>query len=213
MHHRPRHTRQLRHPGPNKVSARVLIVTLLDRRINTDGVDPRLPRLHLALRPVDPGLEIHKFTGQHQPRLLPGQPQVVGRKRHQHRPHPEVDPPVGIQIPHGGIDERIAGATLTPRPQILWISGSRPHPGINFRKRLPFDFRFTLQLLHEVTVPMEPRREGADGAGPSRVTCRPLPGQLRGSLLGRLIHLPHRNRPIGEIRRKPRAGALRSDRG
>ena len=49
----------------------VLILALLDRVVNADGVDTCDPRLHLTLAVMDSRLIIYKLAGQMQRRTAP----------------------------------------------------------------------------------------------------------------------------------------------
>ena len=131
-----------------------MVLALLDRVVDPDRVDAGGARLHLALAPVDARLVIHKQARQHQAAVPPGQPELVARHRHQHRPHAEVDPAGGDQGPHAGIHKRQAGAPLGPGRQPLRLAG--PQAGGERVQLLELQIRLAFQLLDEVAVPVQP---------------------------------------------------------
>ena len=102
------------HPAAYELALGVLIHRLLDGVIDAQGINARRPRLHLHLWIVDTWLKIDKELGQMVGRSLPMQPKVVGSKGHQHGPHAEVDPTLGDQETHAGIDKRITRLSGAP---------------------------------------------------------------------------------------------------
>ena len=105
---RRRHGGKLRHPLPDEHPVRVLILRLLDRVIDPDGVDAGDPGLHLALAVMNAGLIVGELARQMQRRPPPVKPQMIGGKAHHHRPHTERQPAGRRKRTHAGIDKRIA---------------------------------------------------------------------------------------------------------
>ena len=145
--------RQFRTPAADEHAVLIVITTLLDRVVDPDGVDGGAARLHLALTPVNPRFVIHKLPRQMQTAVSPGQPEVVTRKRHQHRPHPEVDPAMRSEGSHAGIDKWNSCRPLSPSGQTIGIGISQvPHEGV---KILPLDRWLILEFLDEMAVPVK----------------------------------------------------------
>ena len=103
------------HPAAYELALGVLIHRLLDGVIDAQCINARRSRLHLHLWVVNAWLKIDKELGQMVSRSLPMQPKVVGSEGHQHGPHAKVDPTLGQQETHAGIDKRITRMSGAPR--------------------------------------------------------------------------------------------------
>ena len=77
----------VRDPLPDENACSVLILALLDRVIDADGVDSCDPRLHPTLAVMDARLVIDKLACQMQRRTAPIQPQMIAGKAHHHGAH------------------------------------------------------------------------------------------------------------------------------
>ena len=128
------HLGQLGHPSPNEVPVRVLVQGLLGGRIDAQGVDARGAALHLHLAPVDARFEVGELPRQVQAGGAPMQPQVVGRKAHQHGPHAEIQPAGGVEAAHAGVHHGVARLPVLPG---LQPAGLRVAPSRRTRKVLP----------------------------------------------------------------------------
>ena len=134
----------------------VLILALLDRVIDADGVDSCDPRLHLTLAVMDARLVIDKLACQMQRRTAPIQPQMVAGKAHHHGAHAKGEPACRRKRAHTGINQRIPCAPVLPGKQALRRVWRVFVPiTIGRVKGAEFGFRLILELLDEVTVPMQ----------------------------------------------------------
>ena len=68
------HPPQFSYPTTNKTSSRIVINALLDRVVDTDGVDSCRTGLHLHLSVVDAGFVVGEKFGQVQRRPAPVEP-------------------------------------------------------------------------------------------------------------------------------------------
>ena len=69
-----RHCFQLRHETLDELSLGILILDLLDRRVDPDSVDSGDPRLHLRLTEVNAWLEVEELAAEMQSRRPPREP-------------------------------------------------------------------------------------------------------------------------------------------
>ena len=126
---------------------------------------------------MDAGLKVEKLARQKQARFAPVQPQVVGRKTHQHGPHAKVKPTRGAQLAHAGVHHGEAGLPFAPglqtRPVDLAIvhTVTRAQPVGRARKVAKLNRGFIFQLLHEMAMPAQAARETAQSIGQAAV-CR-----------------------------------------
>ena len=102
----PRNPCQLRNPATNERSLRVVFLTLFDRIVNPNRVDPRHPCLHLKLRKVNARLEIEKTACQMLHPVLPRMVHVMRQKADHHGAHSKVQIPRLPDAPHAGIHKR-----------------------------------------------------------------------------------------------------------
>ncbi len=72
-----RHLGQFGQPAAGEGAGRVLVLALLDRVVDARRVDAGGARLHLHLRPVDPGFIIGELARQVLAGHAPIQPQVI----------------------------------------------------------------------------------------------------------------------------------------
>ena len=92
--------------------------------------------------------------------MSPVQPQLVGRKRHQQRPHPEIQPPGVTQHPHACINHGVTRMTRRPGVELsLFINLKWPfvthviHQAVYAAK---LQLRLGFQLLYEMAMPVQP---------------------------------------------------------
>ena len=77
---RHRNSLQFRDPPANEVSTRILVLCLLDRRVDPHGVDPGDAALHLDLAVVNTWLVVREEPGEVVGWFLPVIPEMVGRE-------------------------------------------------------------------------------------------------------------------------------------
>jgi len=122
---------------------------------------------------VDTRLEVEAVSSEEQSRRPPVELQGIARKRHDQRPHPKRKPAGGDEAPHAGIHERVARAARLPRVEPLGADLGFTQAVGSPQHVVKLDRRFILELLHEVSVPVEP--------GLHRLQA-PLPGLEFGTL-------------------------------
>jgi hypothetical protein len=193
--------REFRHPSPRENPIRIQIEALLHGIIDARCIDAGLPRLHLHLRPVDAGFIVGEEAGKPGPARLPIEREMVACDRLNHRAHPEIQPAGRDQGSHAGIHERQARLAGGPGLQHGIIRRGVHTPRfMQGMLRTPFESRFALQLLDEVTMPVEPGNEAVDrcqgnGALDWRqarkllaLTIAALQGLVQGECSGRKRH-------------------------
>ena len=89
---------------------------------------------------------------------LPGLPAVVGKKAHQHGPHPEVKITSCGYTTHAGINHRYARLALLPGNYkfVIYCLPNGVEPIVGIGKLQP---RAGFQLLHKMAVPQQPLAE------------------------------------------------------
>ena len=78
---------------------------------------------------------------------------MMGEKRHEHRSRPKVDVASVEQATHRGVNEWIAGHTVSPGGQTLWIIAARVLV-IAAIQILALHAAFHFKFLYEVAMPM-----------------------------------------------------------
>ncbi len=147
----------------------VVVETLFHRRIDADGVDAGLAGLHLALRPMDAWFVIREQAGEGGARGLPGQPEIVGGEGHEHGAHAEIDPAMGDEIAHRGVEEGVAGLAGDPALEGGWVGWMGAEISQSRDEGLGFDGGLCFEFLNEMAVPVQAGDEGAHGADPGLV--------------------------------------------
>ena len=89
------HLAQFWDPLVDKIPMGIMVLALLNRIINTNGIDACGARLHLALTPVNTRFVVNKKPGQMQTGFTPRQPKVIAGHSHQHCPHAKINPTGG----------------------------------------------------------------------------------------------------------------------
>ena len=198
-----RHAAHRRQPTPDKVPLRVMVLRLFDGVVNPRGVDAGGARLHLHLAPMDAGLVVQKLPRQPQAYLAPMQPQRVGRYRHQHGPHPKVDPASLAQHHHARVHHGPTGAPghqgLKVRTVPAWLTQAVVAPV----HVAPFQLGLALQLLDEVAMPEQSARKSTQ----TTLVVTTLGGQSQRLSARSLHHLAQAQAAVSQVRREPRAGA------
>ena len=169
------HTPHGGQPAPHKLAVRVLVLRLFDGVVDPRGVDAGGARLHLQLAPVDARLVVEKLRSQPLTHRPPMQPQRVGRDRHQHGPHAKVQPTGFPQHGDARVHHGPTGAGGFEGVKERFIKIVLTQAVIATVHVLPLDGGLALQLLNEVTVPVQ----ATDESGQTRAVPRGLWRQLR----------------------------------
>ena len=205
-----RHFAQHRQPAGNKFAVRVQLQRLFDRVVNAQGIAAGAARLHLRLRPVDARFVIDKQARQVLAGKLPGQPQIIAGKAHQHGAHAKIQPAGGAQHGHAGVHQRITGVAIAPggQPLRVGVGAQRVHRrqwGVMFQLGALFEF------LNKVAMPGQPRFKGVQ-AMRQALGVRVKGVQSCQARAGGLGDFAQRQRAPGQMRRQPRTGVHRSQR-
>ena len=161
---------------------------------------------------MDARLKVGEEAREHLSRLLPRQPEIVGGKGHEHGAHAKIDPALGPEKAHGGVDKRKAGLAVFEGIEEAWIAGIGAQAFVDAGHGFVFNLRFCFEFLHEVTVPVETADEGFIGAWP----CAALRSGERCDLCllfeRGMINLTHRQASEGDVSGKAGACGLAADR-
>ena len=91
---------------------------------------------------------------------------MVAGKAHDHGSHAEIQVPCFRKRAHASVDERVSRLPCLPSLEELRVPGVCPEVVIVTGEVLGVDGGLVLELLHEVAVPAEASREGAESLAP-----------------------------------------------